>query len=371
MHRLHAVHRRLSGRRDPRRAKAHACGAPVVVLRMRTVRGAVPGRLHFAATGGTRLEPQRCSLGPRSLRGSRNAAGAQRTHRQARGPRHGGQSRRPIVRSGRRWWRPHWRGRARAAQLPRRSHEYSSQRLRETDAAAVPGRIAAGSFRRHEPDFTHRFFRASRQAVGVQQARGIGDTLSRRACAPSARFARGPRDLDADRAHAGSAAAIRGRRCDTRRRRAEARPGAGARAHPLFAGTRPHAQLRRRQARGDRPVQRRRSRCRIAIQLPGADFYRVDALHMLGIATPAGRAARLESQGAGRRGSVVRPAGARLGRIAEPQHRLVLFRLRRRRHRARLLAESAAAARGAGQCGEHPGRQVDDRARISRHGQAR
>ena len=46
VHRLHAVHRGLPGRRDHRRAEAHARGPAVAVFRMRVVRRALSGRLH-------------------------------------------------------------------------------------------------------------------------------------------------------------------------------------------------------------------------------------------------------------------------------------------------------------------------------------
>ena len=46
LHRLHAVHRRLPGRRDPWHLEAHARDTAGAVFGLRAVRRAVPGRLH-------------------------------------------------------------------------------------------------------------------------------------------------------------------------------------------------------------------------------------------------------------------------------------------------------------------------------------
>jgi hypothetical protein len=52
VHRLHAVHPGLSGRRHHRRYQAHAHGAAAGVYRLRPVRGALPDGLHRHGRGG-------------------------------------------------------------------------------------------------------------------------------------------------------------------------------------------------------------------------------------------------------------------------------------------------------------------------------
>ncbi len=236
---------------------------------MRTVRGALPGRLHFDATGGTRLDLSRRGIGARSLCRARHSAGAQRAHRQARGPCRGQCLAESRAAAGGRGGGPCAGTRA-ARDADSRKELMSTRRSRRAAPVLLLSLFvslleASVAMSQTSPnDFSERLDKLWEFSKPAESETRFRAELARH---PHG-FARGPRDLDADRAHAEPSAAIRRRRCDTGHRRAEAGPGAGARAHPLFAGTGPHAQLRRRQARGDCRCSRTPSRCRIAIRCP-------------------------------------------------------------------------------------------------------
>ena len=91
---------------------------------------------------------------------------------------------------------------------------------------------------------------------------------------------------------------------------------------------------------------------------------------MLGIAAPASRAARLESQGARRRGRVDRRARARLGGLAAQQHRLDLFRCAAiRRPRSTYWQKALPLREAAGNSDDHPrSRSGRSRAGCARSG---
>jgi hypothetical protein len=80
--------------------------------------------------------------------------------------------------------------------------------------------------------------------------------------------------------------------------------------------------------------------------LTGADFYRVDALHMLGIAAPAGEQLGWNLKALAGGGRIHGRANAWLARVPAQQHRLGLARAWRLPARARSLAEGACGARG-------------------------
>jgi len=68
MHRLHAVHQRMPGRRDHRRAKTDARRARHAVQRLRPLRRAVPGRLHRNGAGRPRMDACGCQRRTRTPR---------------------------------------------------------------------------------------------------------------------------------------------------------------------------------------------------------------------------------------------------------------------------------------------------------------
>ena len=80
VHRLHAVHRRLPGRCDPRRAEADARRAAVAMLGMRAVCRTLPGRLHRHAASRPGVERRRCRCRQVTPRRTNLSPGAQRTH---------------------------------------------------------------------------------------------------------------------------------------------------------------------------------------------------------------------------------------------------------------------------------------------------
>ena len=72
MHRLHAVHQRMPGRRDHRRAKTHARRARHAVQRLRPLRRAVPRRLHRHGAGRPRMDGGGCTRRACAVRGTRS-----------------------------------------------------------------------------------------------------------------------------------------------------------------------------------------------------------------------------------------------------------------------------------------------------------
>ena len=83
VHRVHLVHRRLSGRRDRRRGKAHAYRTCRPLHRLRALRAALPGRLHRARALGAPVEALRRRTRARSFRrAAREARGQSGNHPQ-------------------------------------------------------------------------------------------------------------------------------------------------------------------------------------------------------------------------------------------------------------------------------------------------
>ena len=128
---------------------------------------------------------------------------------------------------------------------------------------------------------------------------------------------------------------------------------------------------RTRNSSGDRPAavalfKEALASCRTDT-LPGADFYRVDALHMLGIAAPA--AEQLDWNLKALAAAEASSERAARDWAASLHNNIGWTYFDRGDTRPRsTLGESAAAARSAGQPGQHPHRQVDDRARVSATG---
>ena len=70
VHRLHAVHRCVSGRCDRRRGETHAHGAACALHGLRALPAALPRRLHRHDAGATRVEPAGRARRARALRGA-------------------------------------------------------------------------------------------------------------------------------------------------------------------------------------------------------------------------------------------------------------------------------------------------------------
>ncbi len=100
--------------------------------------------------------------------------------------------------------------------------------------------------------------------------------------------------------------------------------------------------------------------------LPGADFYRVDALHMLGIAATGDEQLDWNLKALAAASSSQDERAVRWAPIAPQQHRLDLLRAWRSQDGAHALAEGAAVARSLGQRADHPHREVDGRPRAAR-----
>ena len=212
------------------------------------------------------------------------------------------------------------------------------------------------------------FSAQTRQALEFRQARRVRSALPRGARQISGRLARSARGRHADRAHAGLRRAVRRRptrRSTPSQPELETVPARVRVRYLLERGRTRNSE--RRQGGGDAALQAKRSTLAARDTLPGADYYRVDALHMLGIAAPRRRAARLEPEGARGRGSRDRSARARLGGVAA--HTTSAGRTSSAAIATTaldVLAEGAAAARSRRQPGDDPRREVDDRARLSR-----
>ena len=278
--------------------------------------------------------PDDAARGARSLRGARNAAGAQRAHRQARGRRSLRTMRRRIgAAAGRGGRRAGARARA-PRNSPSRSHEpRRSSRASRVLLLSLVASLLDG-FRRlsqtrptifpQRLDTLWDFGKPAESEDALsRRARASHPPASREALETSTQIARTQglrrKFADADATLDGVAA--------------EARPGAGARARPLSAGTRAARAIPAATSAAAVAAVRGRARAAaIATRCRAPSSTRRRAAHA-GHRGAAGRAARLEPEGARRGGSVDRSARARLARLALQQHRLDLFRRRRRRQR--------------------------------------
>ena len=350
------------GRRDHRRAKAHARDPAVAVLRLRAVRGALPRRLH-------RDGRRRNASGPRPTRTRRAFATARATRASTSASaspiarRTRWRTSRPSAKGGRPRSRRRWRAPARGA-VPDRSTMPHRSSLRACVLRAVrhlPPLHAA----RHGRRADHRF---SAQLDTLWNYDKPADSEARfraELAQHRRRLARSARSRHADRAHAMLAAQVR----RGRRTLDAVLPSSTPRRRVYACATCSSAGARATRAATRRPRSRcstKRSQLSARDALPGADFYRVDALHMLGIAAPAAEQLDWNLQALAAAEASSDRATRGWARIALQQHRLDLLRARRSGDRARLLEEGAAAARSVRQQGDDPRREMDGRARLSR-----
>ena len=337
VHRLHAVHRRLPGRRDRRRAEADAHGARRAVHRLRAVPPPLPGRLHRHDPAGRALVRCRRRGGAGASPRAQRAPRPRRAHRRPRCRGRADARRRPRARSvaGRR----RAAARARARRAPPRA---TDDRRRTLAHRCVPSRALL----RACPRPRGRLLRARSTGVGLREP-GASEARFRdgaRSGPPArARRSRSTRRSPARRACA-AASTTRTRR-STRSARARAAASPRVRVRYLLERGRAFNSVGRRRAPSRcsaRPHEAAAARPR------GRAFYDVDALHMLGIATPPAEQLDWNLKALAAAEARDRSARPRLARLAAAQHRLDLVRARRRRHGARLLAAGARGARSGG-----------------------
>ena len=285
VHRLHAVHRRVSGRCDRRRGQAHAHGAAGAVHRLRAVPPALPCRLHrrWSPPDARGAPKTRAAARERYSAEARLAARPDEAPRGAR--RRAGSRRRPRAR----------RQRSVAAALARsaaRARAASTARGIEADLMRPPrvlrvllARLARGGRGAAAPRLARAVLGPARRAMGFPRRRRMSEQRFRAALAL----------WPADDPQALIVETQIARAQGLRRQFADAHATLDAVATRLD-GVPSHVRVRYLLERG-RVVQlgggaarapsrssRKRSR------LPNATddaFYAVDAAHMLGIAAPA------------------------------------------------------------------------------------